>query len=499
MRLDPVAHYDDGMGSPAVLNRMNPRDISNALGAQPETMVDARQLSDFTWQWGQFIDHDMTLTFMNTEPMDIMVSSPSDPLYPMIPMDRSDYDFSTGTSTSNPRAQYNENTSYLDASMVYGSDTDRALALRTFSGGLLQTSGDNLLPRNVIRIHNANEGVEPHPTLFLAGDIRANEQLGLIAMHTLFMREHNRLATEIGNADPSLNDEQIYQRARKMVGAIVQHVTYNEYLPALTGNPANLDEASYNPEVNATIANEFSTAVFRMGHTQVSPTLMRMDNDGNVAPGGPTTMLDAFFAPSRITGSEEIDFLLKGLASQIQQPTDLKMIDEMRNTLFGPPGAGGLDLFALNVNRARDHGMPTLVQMQGAAGLPVARSFAEITSDPQLQAELASVYPSAKSVDLWVGLLAEDKLPGSALGFTLQTLLLEQFDRLMSGDRFFYLWDEDLTADELDFITSSRLSDVIRRNTGLTNLQENVFFVPEPTTMLIPWLAACLVLRLRKR
>ncbi len=486
IRIDPTSHYDDGISSPAILNRPNPRDVSNTLGSQATSMLDARGLSDFTWQWGQFIDHDMTRTRITTIPMFIDVTTPTDPLFPFIPMFRTDFDFSTGTSISNPRQHYNESSGYIDASMIYGSSQPRADGLRDFAGGRLKMDAGGLLPRNIDRFENENPGDEPHPSMFLAGDTRTNEQHGLISMHTLFVREHNRLAAQVAADNPNFTDEQIYQRTRKIVGGLVQRITYDEYLPALTGTDSMLPGARYDPNTNAMIANEFAAAIFRLGHTQVSPTLARVDNNGNMAPGGPRTLDDAFFTPSMID-NQEIDYVLKGLASQIQQSTDLMIVDELRNQLFGivDVPSGGLDLLSININRGRDHGLPTLPEIQAAVGLPVATSFADVTSDPSLQADLASVYASVDDLDLWVGLLAEDTLPGSALGSTMQSLVLDQFEKSMVGDRFFYLWDEDLTDAEVDYIDSTRLSDIILANTGITNLQGNVFFVPEPTAALL--------------
>ncbi len=479
-----AASYGDGISTPAGANRPNPRDISNAFNTQPGLAFDERGLSDFVWQWGQFIDHDTTLTLATTSPMFIDVTSPSDPLFPFIPMFRSDYDFNTGTSLDNPRQQFNEITSYLDASMVYGSDEHRADVLREHKGGRMKMGPDNLMMRNEPRLENDNPGNEPHPSMFLAGDRRANEQHGLIAMHTLFVREHNRIAAEIAAANPDFDDEELYQRTRKVVGGIVQHITYDEYLPALTGSSPMLADASYDANATAAIGNEFATAIFRLGHTQVSPSLARIDNEGNVAPGGPTTLSDAFFTPSMIN-SQEIDYLMKGMASQVQQSTDLKIVDELRNQLFGNPDvpSGGLDLLAININRGRDHGLPSLVEMQAAADLPVAGSFADITSDPEIQAKLIDVYGDVEDVDLWIGLMAEDHLPGSTLGPTAQALLLSEFERRMEGDRFFYLWDDDLTPLEIEWITSSSLANVIMTNSGVTGLQDNVFFVPEPASM----------------
>ena len=490
-RLDPTNYYGDLIGSPAGANRPNARDLSNAFGDQSGLMPDPDGRSDFVWAWGQFLDHDITLRRAGTESMPIMVMDAADPLQPQIPFHRSDYDPSTGTSTSNPREQVNEITAYIDASMVYGSDTMRADALRTFIDGRLKMDAAGLLPRNTMLLPNENAGAEAGETLFLAGDVRANEHVGLTALQTLFVREHNRMATEVMKRNPSWTDEQIYQHTRKMVGAIVQSITYQEYLPALIGSAApDIHTASYDPTVDATISNEFASAAFRLGHTEVSPSLQRLQNDGTPAPGGPIELADAFFVPSFFTSGMEVDYLLKGLAAQRQQRTDTNMIDALRHAMFGPPGAGGMDLLAINIQRGRDHALPAYNDMRSAMpAMTKVSSFADITSNQQVQDALSNLYSSIDDVDLWVGAVLEDPTPDSALGELLNEMLHHEFSELMTGDRFFFIWDDELSQAEIDEILGTRLSTVIVRNTSISNLQRNVFFVPEPSA-----LALCLVL-----
>ena len=492
--------YSDGLSAPGGTSAPNARDISNVVGAQTVPFGNNRGLSSFVWQWGQFLDHDITLTPTHaSETFSITVNNPNDPLFPVIPMHRSDYDPATGTS--NARQQFNNNSSFIDASMVYGSSLSRANALRTFSGGMLNTSTGNMLPFNTGGYENANEGVEADENLFLAGDVRANEQSGLIAMHTLFMREHNRLAADLGNQNQGWSDEQIYQKARSIVGGMVQSITYNEYLPALMGSGApDIHSLTYDPNVDATISNEFATAAYRLGHTQVTDFLMRMDQQGGMANGGHRSMADSFFAPSLFSDPNEVDYVLNGLWHQEQNETDLQMVDSLRNMLFGAPGSGGMDLLALNIQRGRDHGLASYNDMALAMGHDIATDFADISSDPEIQVALASLYASVDDVDLWVGLIAQDGASESEVGWIMEKMLNKQFTNLVEGDRFFYLWDPNLTQDEIDMISNTTLADIIARNTGLGYFSGNLFFaIPEPSSALICCAAFGMMLRRRRR
>ena len=83
---------------------------------------------------------------------------------------------------------------------------------------------------------NGDNGDPAHDEYYVAGDVRVNEQTGLTAIQTLFMREHNRQASILAAANPTWTDEQIYQQARKIVGAEIQSITYQGFLPALLGS-----------------------------------------------------------------------------------------------------------------------------------------------------------------------------------------------------------------------------------------------------------------------
>lgn len=389
-------------------------------------------------------------------------------------------DFTLKATTPNPRQQITEISGYLDGSMVYGSDETRAKALRTFQGGMMKTSPGNLLPLNTGGLANANDAhFFPDDQLFLAGDVRANENPELASIQTLFVREHNQLAAAISAANPRLTDEQVYQSTRKLVIAEIQVVTYREFLPALLGPNPLRRYIGYSPEVNAGMATEFTTAAFRLGHTLVNDDIEFLDNEGNQLTDG-LELASAFFNPQPVKTLGP-DSILKYLATDNAQEVDTQIVTGLRDFLFGPPGAGGLDLASLNIQRGRDHGLSDYNSVRRAYGLSPVTSISQITSDPKLQASLSTLYGDVKSLDLWVAGLAEDHLPGSSVGPTFQRILVDQFERSRDGDSNWY--ERSFFGRQLAALNATRLSDIIRRNTSITKIQDNVFFYNSNTTL----------------
>ena len=488
------ADYPDGIGDVITeAGKPNPRHVSNAVMAQSSSILNDRGLSDWVVHWGQFLTHDMSLidtgaayNKLSTGAIGdfrIPITDPGDPLGPNpISFNRSAFDPTTGTGELMitprgvipiPRWQINSNTSYIDASNVYGSDRTTADALRA-PGGKLATSSGGLLPM----LDASNR--------FVAGDNRVNENVGLSSIHALFVREHNRIADRLKSYDPQLSDEEVYQWARKIVGAEMQAITYREFLPVLMGDGAPRAEDYLYDEGDASITTAFSTAAFRYGHSMQSPRIELVDNAGLKI--GPISLGAATENPALlISDPAKVDLILKGLASQTAQQNDAYIVNGLRNINFGPPGAGGTDLAALDIQRGRDHGLiNNYRQMRQVYSLTAVDDFAQLTSDVPLQAALEVVYGDPDKLDSWVAMIAEDHLPGSSLGSLAQHILASQFSRLRDSDRFFFSGDADLASEPvtavIDFDTLT-LSQIIRWNTGITRLQENVFFnVPEPTS-----------------
>jgi len=487
--------YADLISEPGGQNRENPRTISNTIGSQTEFIANELELSDFVWGWGQFIDHDVNLNDDDfLEPSDILVPA-CDPMFDpnctgtvKIRMFRSLSDPNTGTGLGNPRKHINEITSFIDGSGVYGSDEERADWLRTFVGGKLKTSNGGLLPWNTIdgEYDSALDPLAPFMVLdgfplpekfFVGGDIRINEQPGLTCYHTLLVREHNRLCDELKIENPNWSDEELYQRARKLVGAFIEAITYEEFLPTIG---VNLDSYSgYDASVNPNILNTFSAAGYRFGHTMINGRLVRYDEEGNDWSFGSVDLRDAFFNPLIVKNEGGLEPFFRGLAAQEHQLVDPLIMDDVRNFLFGPPGAGGIDLLSINFARARERGLPDYNTIREGLFLDPHADFTSLTSDPALSAALESVYTDINDVDPWVGFMSEDHFANSIVGEGLDALLKMQFGFLRDGDRYYYENDPAFTADELTEIKNTTLSDIILRNTEILTLQENVF-IAEP-------------------
>ena len=472
--------YGDGYSFPAGVDRENPRVISNAIADQNEDIPSDRALTNLIWAFGQFLDHDLDLVPDSDVSANISVPTGDPDLDPFatgeveIVMHESEFVSGTGTDPDNPRQLPNKITSWIDGSNIYGSNAERAEFLRSGEDGKLKLSSGNLLPFN----DGSQENDDPRggdPTrLFIAGDPRANENSVLVSMHTLFVREHNRIAGELALAHPTWDDEQLYQRAREINIAQYQSIIYNEYLPSLLGLNALPEYKGYDAEVDPSITRVFANAAFRLGHSQLSSEILRLDAEGEEIPEGHLTLADVFFRSASVVQETGIDPILRGVASSLSQKIDTKVIDDVRNLLFGfGANAVGRDLFAININRGRLNGVADYNTIRQTYGLNPVDSFSDITSDSQLQTQLASLYDSVDNIDAFVGLMAEDHVYGAAVGETIRAVLVNQFVALREGDRFYY--ENTFSPEEIALIEDTTLSDIIRRNTDTTIIQDNAF------------------------
>ncbi len=482
--LKPI--YENGLNTPVGWNASHTYNGHHKPSARKlslevvstDTTSNHAQFSHMLMQWGQFLDHDLDFTVTSLskvrysdglECKDICDNQP--PCFPIsIPPDdprirkarcmeftRSSAVCGSGITSGIfnsiiPREQINQITSYIDASNVYGSTKEQADDLRDFTdnlgrmkvGLLVDSSGKHLLPFNTdTPIECQRDENETPIPCFLAGDGRANELLGLLSMHTLWVREHNRIAAEISTINPHWNGERIYQETRKIIGGVMQHITYASWLPKVLG-PNGMELVGkydgYNKNLDASILNAFATAAFRFGHSTIQPLIKRLDSTFQPIEQGNIPLHKAFFSPFRIVEEGGIDPVLRGLFG-----TPLKDVnpEEMLNTeltehLFEMLHAIALDLAALNIQRGRDHALPGYNDWRLLCNMTNATTFDDVAEEisKELRDKLEDLYHHPGNVDLFVAGLAEKAIEGGLLGPTFTCILSKQFHRLRAGDRY---------------------------------------------------------------
>ncbi|MFL6236196.1 MAG: peroxidase family protein [Thermoanaerobaculia bacterium] len=485
----PMA-YGDSISTMSGVNRPAPRFISNTVVAQPNVPPHA-YASNYLWMWGQFMDHDLDLTEPQTLSAAPFCSQEADVAVPagdtsfdpnntgtaVIVFCRSQFDSATGTDAKNGRVQTNSITSFIDASNVYGSDPARARDLRKLDGsGELRTvdgpGHEEYLPHNVNDMPNPIPGKDRH----ICGDPRCEENTNLFSMHTVWMREHNYWARKIRTESKRpLTDEEIFQRARMIVGAEIEAITYNEFLPVLIGPNAIPAYTGYKADVNPGISTVFSTASYRMGHTLLTHVLNRLDANLHPLPDGDLSLQQAFFNPQKVFSSGGVEPFLRGAAHQHANAFDPFIVDDVRNFLVNDPQPGSFDLAALNIQRGRDHGLPDYNGVRVAYGLAPKASIADVNPDPEITRRLSAAYTNVNDIDPWVGGISEPPFPGAVVGELVRTVIADQFARSRDGDRLFYL--NTFPAPWINYFNNLHFSDVILRDTtiGKKEIQKNVF------------------------
>uniref|UniRef100_A0A8D2IVU7 Ig-like domain-containing protein n=1 Tax=Varanus komodoensis TaxID=61221 RepID=A0A8D2IVU7_VARKO len=497
-----------------------PRLVSTAM-IGTETVTPDGQFTHMLMQWGQFLDHDLDQTvaaismarFSDGEPCSKVCTS--DPPCFSILIPENDPRVRNGRCMffvrSSPvcgsgmtsllmnsvyaREQINHLTSFIDGSNVYGSTEHESLELRDLSnqrgllkqGQLVPSSGKALLPFAVGPPTECmrDESESPVPC-FLAGDHRANEQLGLTAMHTLWFREHNRVATKLLALNPHWDGDTVYHEARKVVWAQMQHVTYAHWLPKILGEAGMKvlgEYRGYEPNTNAGILNVFATAAFRFGHTLIHPLLYRLNATFRPIPQGHVPLHKAFFSPFRILQEGGIDPLLRGLfgvPGKMRIPSELLNM-ELTEKLFSMVHSVSLDLAAINIQRGRDHGIPPYNDFRVFCNLTSAQEFDDLKNEIknlEIREKLRSLYGITKNIDLFPALMVEDLVPGTRVGPTLMCLLTTQFRRLRDGDRFWYENPGVFSPAQLTQIRQASLARIICDNSDhIRQLQRDVFRV----------------------
>ena len=610
-----------------IFDGLDPRAISNALGAQEANVDKAASANMFMMSFGQYFDHGLTFIPKGGHGK-IEIGGPDTGR----PSGDNPADLTRATVTGIDEEGVPEHTNIttplVDQNQVYGSsilisqflresDGETGAGSHILMGGddpsamgfkLLSTLRESLdhhidagtvfkgtdmgdvtlqvyyaAEDKVLRDENGNydaslvkqlsddfmgEGwpllIDTNPYInlldhYVGGDGRANENIGLTSMHTVWARNHNYHVEQLEAAGFEGTLEEIFQAGRILNIGEYQQVVFNDFADSLLGGlqgSGGHGHDKYDPTTDARISQEFAAAAYRFGHSQIGQTLTILD-----AEGIPTdvNLFDAFLNPSNnvnvfqadmdrdgtvdLTGAEAVEALaqfgytpqpgyaeygvnaiLGGLAQQPSEEIDFKVVDAVRNDLVRVSA----DLFAFNVARGWDVGLGTLNQVKADLAVSTNRYVSEAIelSDMAMQpytswedfqarnglsdeviAQFKQAYPDLvlegdklaqfelvnpdvslvdnsdgtktvkgiDRVDVWVGGLAEQHIQGGVLGQTFWVLIHEQLDRLQEGDRFYYTDRIGNLPVYNNFISNVTFGDLVARNTGMTDLQDDVF------------------------
>nr|CAD7454657.1 unnamed protein product [Timema tahoe] len=386
------------------------------------------------------------------------------------------------------RSPFNTLSGVIDGNTVYGVSEKFSRHLRAGYGGLMRMNPvfaeyglKDLLP---LKLDIPDEGcTRPNRSMycFEGGEIRVNEQLVLTCMHTLMAREHNRVASSLGQINPHWDDETLYQETRRIVIAEIQHITYNEFLPILLGKEV-MDKFGlltnkegywdgYDPNVNPNVIDAFAAAAFRFGHSLLPTAIERWSKAHKFIAS--RRLSDLIRQPFDLYRAGVLDEYFMGLMNQVAQAMDDSVTQEVTNHLFKKPGARfGMDLAAFNMQRGREFGLPGYMDFRKFCGLPGADSFDELFGSMSNETirRYASIYEHPSDVDLWSGGVSERPLPGSMVGPTFACVIATQFSYSRRGDRFWYEngnQPSSFTPEQLQEIRKQKLSRVICDNTDL--------------------------------
>ena len=505
------ALYEDGIASPVGEgqaregNHSSPpwpsaRHISWKVIRSNATSLETSESAGIThmvMQWGQFLDHDLDLSPVFTEECGCNHTRQCSPIHVgeddttfglastndgrCLSFSRSLPSCQIKSAANIPRDQVNQITTFVDASQVYGSSEKLALSLRKKVGGLLKQGGRYESDKGNLPFQKERPegGFLP---FFIAGDERANEQTGLTVMHTLWLREHNRIARKLGEMNPCWDDEKLYHAARKIVGAKMQKITYYDFLRVLFG--PHLQKyvpmyRGYNPFVDPSILNSFATAAYRFGHSLVRNQLLRLDENYTAVDIGHLDLSHAFFNPVSYFESMGTDAITRGLMVDIANPVDEFLNSVLTSKLFPKtPGSLGGDLASLNIQRGRDHGIPSYRTWQHYcdAKFPGEHSYFRDNATKNLLQWLYGEEGFRDGIDLWVGGLAEGRLEGAQLGPTFACILGITFSHVRDGDRFWFEAQFQFSEAQRRELKKASLGRVVCDNAdNITRVSRDVF------------------------
>jgi hypothetical protein len=430
----------------------SPREVSRALMTR-NGLIPATSVNSLVAPWLQFMIRDWFSHGKSAAEDPWEIELREDDPWPDRPMKifRTPPDAVEPGGPATPPAYVNTLTHWWDASQIYGTTTDYQAFIRTGEGGRLRIDAD---------------GTPPLPD----GDADPTKEpgfwLGLVMLQALFTSEHNAICAMLQRSYPDWADEQLFQRARLILAALIAKIHTVEWTPAVISHPTTVTALHANWWGLA--GERISRVAGRISDSEMISGIPGADTDHF---GVPFSLTEEFTAVYRMHPLMRDDFDFRALADDsahgtytlrdLAGPAAFDALAKVGHTdllySFGTmhpglvtlhnfprflqefvrPDGHLVDLAATDIMRHRELGVPRYNQFRRLMHLPAAKTFYELTDNPAWAREMARVYhDDVERVDLMAGLFAEQRPAGFAFSDTAFRVFILMASRRLNSDRF---------------------------------------------------------------
>jgi hypothetical protein len=466
----------------ALLMEPNPRTVSRELLTRTE-FIPARSLNLFAASWIQFMIRDW-FSHGHGDPAHTyeLPLEQGDP-WPAPPLTvlRTLPDTTRPPDATFPLTYLNTLTHWWDGSQLYGTTAAAEGFVRSHTGGKLNVGADGVVPLPTDPEH------DPH--------LVPGWWLGLQMLVNLFTLEHNAICDRLSAEYPSWTDEQLFQRARLILSALLAKIHTVEWTPAVIAHPTM--EIAMRANWYGIAGERVKRAFGRISASEVISGIPGSKQDHFGVPYSLTEeftivyrmhplIADDYSFRSAADGHELEQRTLRELSGPGSQPV-LERIG-MRDLLysFGTANPGAIvlnnfprflqeferpdgklmDIAATDILRSRELGVPRYNEFRRLLHLHPARDFSDLTDDPALAQRMRALYGDIERLDAIVGMFAEKPPEKFAFSDTAFRIFILMASRRINSDRFL---TNDYTASTytqtgIDWVESTRFVDVMQRH-----------------------------------
>jgi hypothetical protein len=459
----------------------NPRLISRDLLTRDEFQP-ATTLNLLAGAWIQFEVHDWFSHGKNEAANPWVVPVQDDDPWPQHPMEIARTRQDPSADPEGPPTFVTDDTHWWDGSQIYGRDPAFADGLRTGEHGKIRIDELGLVP----------EDLEKHVDL---SGVAGNFWVGLALLHSLFMREHNAICDHLHATHPELSDDELYDKGRLVVAALMAKIHTTDWTPAIIAHPTTVTALRTNwwglegERLDKLIGRHTSNEVLR--GIPGSPTNHH---------GVPYSLTEEFVCVYRMHPLIPDEFSFRRLANDapLQERTlpeigalqvrarfgEMPMSDMLYSFGTSHPGAitlhnyprflqhfdrpdGSLiDLASIDVLRVRERGVPRYNQFRRLLHLNAFETFEDMADTPEHADQLREIYGDVERVDSMIGMYAERKPKGFGFSDTAFRIFILMASRRLESDRFF---TRDFrpgvyTREGLDWVENNTMRSVLLRH-----------------------------------